>query len=52
LLSISRKLRFTLEKILRAVLGIAKSKKTKPQFLGSRGGEVKIIRRVEEKPKF
>jgi hypothetical protein len=49
LLSTSRKLRLTLERILRAILGIAKSRKLKPQFLGSRGVKVKIIRRVEEK---
>jgi hypothetical protein len=52
LLSISRKLRLTLERILRAILGIAKSREPKPQFLESRGVKVKIIRRVEEKPFF
>jgi hypothetical protein len=52
LLLISRKLRLTLEKVLRAILGIAKSIKPKPQFLGSRGVNVKIIRRAEEKPLF
>jgi hypothetical protein len=51
-LSIWRKLQLTLENILRAILGIAKSIKPKPQFLGSRGLKVKIIRRVEEKPLF
>jgi hypothetical protein len=32
-----------------AILGIAKSRKPKPQLLRSRGVKVKIIRRVEEK---
>jgi hypothetical protein len=52
LLSTSRKLRLTLERILRAILGIAKSRKTKPQLLGIRGVKVKTIRRVVEKPLF
>jgi hypothetical protein len=51
-LSISRKLRLTPERILREILGIAKSRKPKPQLLGRRGVKVKIIRRVEEKPLF
>jgi hypothetical protein len=52
LLSISRKLRLTLKNILSAILGIAKSIKRNPKFLGSRGVKLKIIRRVEEKPLF
>jgi hypothetical protein len=36
-----------LERMLRAILGIARSRKQKPQFLGSRGVKIKIIRRVE-----
>jgi hypothetical protein len=52
MLSISRKLQSTLEKILRAILGIAKSIKPEPQFFGSSGLNVKIIRKVEEKPLF
>jgi hypothetical protein len=52
LLSIKKKLLLTLERILRAILGIAKSRKLKLQFLGSRGVKVKIIRRMEEKPLF
>jgi hypothetical protein len=52
LLSISKKLLLTLERIMRAILGIENSRRLKPQFLGSRGLKVKIIRRMEEKPLF
>jgi hypothetical protein len=38
--------------MLSAILGIARSGKPTPQFLGSRGAKVKIIKRVEEKPLF
>jgi hypothetical protein len=41
-----------LDGILRAILGIAKSREPKPQFLESRGLKVKIIRIVEEKILF
>jgi hypothetical protein len=37
---------------LRAILGIAKIRRLKPQLLGSRGVKVKIIRRIEERPLF
>jgi hypothetical protein len=40
------------EKNLRAILGVVKIIKPKPQFLRTKGGKVKIIRRVEEKPLF
>jgi hypothetical protein len=52
LLSISKKLLLTLERIMREILGIAKNRRLKPQFLGSRGVKVKNIRRMEEKPLF
>jgi hypothetical protein len=52
LLSISKKLILTLERILRAILGIANIRRMIPQFLKSRGVKVKIIRRMEEKPLF
>jgi hypothetical protein len=45
-------MRLTLERILRAMLGIAKSREPKPQFLESREVKVKIIRRLEEKSLF
>jgi hypothetical protein len=45
-------MRLTLERILRAILGIAKSREPKPLFLEGRGVRVKIIKRVEGKPLF
>jgi hypothetical protein len=44
--------RLTLERILRAILRITKSREPKPQFHNSRGVRVKIIRRVEKNPLF
>jgi hypothetical protein len=52
IISNSRKLLLTLERILRAILGIAKSRKLIPQFVRSRGVKVKIITIMEIKPLF
>jgi hypothetical protein len=52
LLSTSKKLLLTLERIMMEILGIAKIRRMIPQFLGSREVKVKIIRRMEENPLF